>query len=188
MATGFQRDVVIIGGGIFGLTTAWACVQRGMSVTVLEKASIGAGASGGVMGAMSPNVPETWSPKKQFQLDALLSAADFWQGVEAVSGLPSGYGRVGRLLPIIDARGLEHARIREQDALELWQDVATWQVVDQEQYANWLSPAAAPFGVVKENLSARIAPYLACRALCWQPARIVFHFCRPRMACQQGSA
>ncbi len=165
MATANKRDVIIIGGGIFGLSCAWACLQRGLSVTVLERLYIGAGASGGVMGSLSPNVPETWSDKKQFQLDALLSAADHWAGVEAASGFATGYGRVGRIIPILDERGLGHAQKRAEDAPKLWQGQATWELRDTAEYAGWIAPEAAPLGVVYENLSARIAPRLACLSL-----------------------
>ena len=33
------RTVVIVGAGVFGLSTAWHLLQRGYSVTVLERAS-----------------------------------------------------------------------------------------------------------------------------------------------------
>ena len=165
MATGFDTDVVVIGAGIFGLSVAWSCVQRGMSVTIVEKATIGAGASGGVVGALSPNVPENWSPKKQFQLDALLTAQAHWAEVDATSGLPSGYGRLGRIIPIINARGLEHAQIRTEDAKSLWDGEAFWRVEDSDKFSGWIAPEAAPFGVIHENLSARINPRLACLSL-----------------------
>lgn len=161
MATANKRDVIVIGGGIFGLSCAWACVKRGLSVTVLEQDRIGAGASGGVMGAMSPNVPETWSDKKQFQLEALLSAAEHWAAVEAASGLPVGYGRIGRIIPILDERGLGHARVRAGDAPRLWRGKATWELRAAGEFADWITQGAAPLGVVFENLSARIQPLAA---------------------------
>ncbi len=165
MAIEFERDVIVIGGGIFGLSCAWSCVKRGLSVTLVEKSTIGSGASGGIMGTLSPNVPETWSPKKQFQLDALLSAEAHWNEIEAISTLPTGYGRVGRLIPIVDERALGHANIRQEDAKTLWQGQAEWRVTDGGEYADWIAPEAASMGVIHENLSARISPRLACKSL-----------------------
>lgn len=165
MATGFDSDVVVIGAGIFGLSVAWSCIKRGMSVTIVEKDTVGAGASGGVMGALSPNVPENWSPKKQFQLDALLTAQSHWAEVDAISGLPSGYGRLGRIIPITNARGLEHAEIRVEDAKSLWDGEAWWHIEDPSRFSGWIAPEAAPFGVIHENLSARINPRPACLSL-----------------------
>ena len=165
MATGFDKDVVVIGAGIFGLSVAWACVNRGLSVTIVEKDTIAAGASGGVVGALSPNVPENWSPKKQFQLDALLTAEVHWAEVDKASGLRSGYGRLGRIIPITNARGLEHAQIRTEDAKSLWDSEAYWHVEDAAKFDGWIAAGAAPFGVIHENLSARINPRLACLSL-----------------------
>lgn len=165
MAIKNNRSVVIVGGGIFGLTTAWFCAARGMSVTLVERDHIAAGASGGIMGTLSPNVPETWSAKKQFQLDALLTAGTFWQDIEAVSGISTGYGQIGRLIPIPDERALHHAKIREIDAVKLWQGRAKWAVTDGSDYHNLIVPTAAPCGVIHETLSARIAPRAACASL-----------------------
>ena len=61
-------DVTVRGGGIFGLACAWACAQRGARVRLIEARAIGAGSSGGLVGALSPHVPEQWNAKKQFQL------------------------------------------------------------------------------------------------------------------------
>ncbi|PLW73563.1 glycine oxidase ThiO, partial [Streptomyces sp. DJ] len=30
------RDVLVVGGGVVGLVTAWRCAQRGLSVTVAD--------------------------------------------------------------------------------------------------------------------------------------------------------
>ena len=165
MAIENTPSVVIVGGGIFGLTTAWFCAARGMSVTIVERDRIGSGASGGIMGTLSPNVPETWSDKKQFQLDALLTAGEFWHEVENTSGIPTGYGRIGRLIPIPDERALNHAKIREADAVKLWRGHAEWNVTDGSEFRHLITQSAAPSGVIHENLSARIAPRAACASL-----------------------
>ena len=41
-----RRDVVVVGAGVVGLSIAFQLAQRGASVTVLDRAGIGAGASG----------------------------------------------------------------------------------------------------------------------------------------------
>jgi len=47
-------DVVIVGGGISGLSIAWSLVQRNVSVTVLERAQVGDGASNASAGMLAP--------------------------------------------------------------------------------------------------------------------------------------
>ena len=43
-----------MGGGIFGLSIAWAAVRRGARVRLIETRAIGAGSSGGLVGALCP--------------------------------------------------------------------------------------------------------------------------------------
>lgn len=44
---GEEFDVVIIGGGVYGLATAWACALRGCSTAVVERGDFGAATSSG---------------------------------------------------------------------------------------------------------------------------------------------
>ena len=157
-----MAKITVIGAGVYGLSCALALLKDGHRVRVLEKGRVGHGASGGLVGALSPHVPEDWNVRKQFQLGALVSAARHWAEVEALSGLHSGYGRVGRYIPLDDAYEAEKARGRCAGAARLWPKVFQWKVLPD---APDIAPEAAPFGVVYESLSARINPRLACAAL-----------------------
>ena len=42
-----MADFVIIGGGVYGVATAWHLARTGASVTVLERKTVASGASGG---------------------------------------------------------------------------------------------------------------------------------------------
>ncbi|MBT9384076.1 FAD-binding oxidoreductase [Pseudooceanicola sp. CBS1P-1] len=156
-------DVTVRGAGAFGLACAWACQLRGATVRVVDPFGVAAGASGGVVGALAPHVPENWNEKKAFQLDSLLMAEGFWAGVEAVSGLSSGYGRTGRLQPLADAQAVELARGRAGTAAELWQGRALWEVIEGSG-ADW-EPVSPTGLLVRDTLSARIHPQQACAAL-----------------------
>jgi D-amino-acid dehydrogenase len=48
------QHVAVIGAGMLGLCTAWFLQQQGVQVTVLERASVGAGASAGNAGWITP--------------------------------------------------------------------------------------------------------------------------------------
>ncbi len=157
-----MANITVIGAGVYGLSCALALLKDGHRVRVLEKGRVGQGASGGLVGALSPHVPEDWNIRKQFQLGALESAAAHWAGVERLSGRQSGYGRVGRYIPLNDAYEAEKAHKRSAGAARLWPGGFGWQVLEK---APGISAAAAPFGVVHETLSARISPRLACAAL-----------------------
>lgn len=155
-------DVIIVGGGIWGLSCAYACAKRGQSVAVFEAGRVGMGASGGIVGAMAPHVPESWSAIKQFQFNALSSSADFWAEVDAKSGLSSGYGRIGRVMPITTLRDRELCEQRSQNAKELWQGRFHWTVHETHPM---LPHQAAPYGVSHDTLSARIYPAKAMASL-----------------------
>lgn len=155
-------DITVVGAGAFGLSCAWACLQRGARVRVIEKRRVGAGSSGGVVGALAPHVPENWNEKKAFQLESLLMAEAFWAEVDATSGLTSGYARLGRLQPVLDDRALDLAYARAEGAKALWQGRAIWEVV--ESSGDWVPPS--PTGkLIRDTLSARINPATACASL-----------------------
>lgn len=157
-------DVTVMGGGIFGLACAWACARRGTRVRLIERERIGAGASGGVVGALAPHVPEQWNPKKAFQLESLLMAEEFWAEVQEVSGLDPLYARTGRLQPLADADAVARARAREAEAAVLWQGRAVWRVAEEGEFGAW-APASPTGLVVHDTLSARLGPRAALAAL-----------------------
>ena len=156
-------DVTVRGGGIFGLSVAWACLKRGARVRVIETAAWGAGSSGGLVGALSPHVPEAWNAKKAFQLESLLMAAGWWAAVETASGLPSGYAQLGRLQPLADDRAVEAARRRATEAADLWQGRADWRVIPASGAA-W-EPKTVTGWLVHDTLSARLSPRMGLGAL-----------------------
>ena len=157
------RDVTVRGAGVFGLAIAWACQRRGARVQVIDPAGVAAGASGGIVGALAPHVPEQWNAKKAFQLDSLLASEAFWGEIETASDRPTGYARTGRLQPLADAGAVAMAQARAAGAARLWQGRAVWRVTDAP--VGPLVPHSATGLWVEDTLSARIHPRDACTAL-----------------------
>lgn len=157
-------DVTVMGAGIFGLCIAYVCASRGARVRVIETHGIGAGSSGGIVGALSPHTPENWNDKKQFQLESLMMAGPFWEAVDALSELSSGYGRVGRLQGVADERALTLAQERAANAETLWQGHAEWHVVRANSENPWLPPSPCGW-MIHDTLSARLHPKRACESL-----------------------
>ncbi len=151
-----------MGGGIFGLATAWECTRRGARVRLIERDRIGAGSSGGLVGALAPHVPEAWNEKKAFQLASLLTAESFWAEVKARSGIDPGYARLGRLQPLADADAVAQAERRVESASTLWRGAAEWRV--ERGADSWRGQS--PTGLwVRDTLSARLHPRHAAAAL-----------------------
>jgi glycine oxidase len=136
-----------------------------MRVLVAEAKAPGAGASGGVVGALSPHLPDRWNARKEFQLRALLAAPAYWAGIAAAGGVDPGYARLGRLMPLRTEAARALAEARAGDAIDRWGAAAAWRVEGPDQSQGWLAPEAAAFGAVRETLSARIAPRRAVAAL-----------------------
>ncbi|WP_333711906.1 NAD(P)/FAD-dependent oxidoreductase [Yoonia sp.] len=156
-------DVTVMGAGVFGLSVAYACASRGARVRVIDPYGVGAGSSGGIVGALAPHVPENWNDKKAFQFESLIMAEGFWADVCRSAGMDAGYLRSGRLQPLADERAVDLARARAETAKDLWQGKAVWQVVPMGE-SRWMPPS--PTGlVVHDTLSALIQPRKATQAL-----------------------
>ncbi|MFT4012499.1 MAG: FAD-dependent oxidoreductase [Paracoccus sp. (in: a-proteobacteria)] len=154
-------EITVAGGGIFGLSCAWALLRRGQRVRVFEARRIGAGASGGHVGALAPHAPETWNPKKQVQLEALIGAGDWWAEVARAGGTDPGYARTGRIQPVPpEAETRMAARIA--GARAHWPGWAGMEMTDAPR---GLVPVSGTGLWLLDRLTARISPRRACTAL-----------------------
>jgi glycine oxidase len=151
-----SADLVVVGAGIMGLWAAWAALDAGRSVRVLDRSHPGAGASGGMIGALAPHLPDRWNAKKQYQFEALCGLEQEISAVEAVSGLSAGYGRIGRLQPIT-GRAMDHTQERLNGAREHWGEAARMALHPADMAPHWASPDIAE-GWLHDTLTARVAP------------------------------
>ena len=160
-------EVTVRGAGVFGLGIAWVCARRGARVTVVDPYGPGSGASGGIVGALAPHVPERWNEKKAFQLESLARSEAFWTEVDAIGGGEhlSGYGQIGRVQPVEDGKGLERARERGENAKALWGAAGEWDVVKAEASTVGWEMASGSGYVIRDTLSGRIHPKRAVESL-----------------------
>jgi glycine oxidase len=107
-----SHDVAVVGGGIIGLACAWYAARRGMSVVVLERDGIGAGASRVAAGMLAPVTEADFGEDALLELN--LAAAETWprfaDEVAAASGLSSGYREAGALVVATDRDDAEELR------------------------------------------------------------------------------
>src|SRR5690242_15896100 len=113
-----EEHVVIVGGGVIGLSCAWECRKRGHEVTLLEAGRCGGQASGAAAGMLAPYCENGEGPDDFFQLCRhSLELYPSWQEeIRQVSGTAFQYAHSGSLF----------AAYHEADLLALEERLA-WQ-------------------------------------------------------------
>lgn len=117
-SAGGARDVVVAGGGIVGLVTAWRAAQRGLAVTVVDPAP-GGGAARVAAGMLAAVTELHFGEERLLALN--LASAERYPAFAAelaeASGQELGYRRCGTLAVALDAD--DRAYLRELHALQL---------------------------------------------------------------------
>jgi glycine oxidase len=97
-----SADILVIGGGIIGLSVAWRTRQKGLSVTVLEREEIGMGTSHVAAGMLAPVAEVEFGEAGRAVLELGLRSAEMWPefaaGLERVSGEEVGLLKTGTLV------------------------------------------------------------------------------------------
>jgi len=116
-------DVVVVGGGVIGLSCAWRLARGGARVAVVERGEPGGGATRVAAGMLAPVGELTFGEPELLELT--LAAArlypEFVAELEAATGVSTGYERLGALHVALDRD--EAAQLRRvhdlQRSLEL---------------------------------------------------------------------
>ncbi len=87
-----RAEFVIVGGGIYGVATAWALATQGAQVLLLEAREVAAGASGG-LGKRGVRA----NGRDVRELPLMRLAYDLWPTLHETLGGATGYERVGHL-------------------------------------------------------------------------------------------
>ncbi|MGP3988509.1 glycine oxidase ThiO [Streptomyces sp. 3N207] len=110
-------DVLVLGGGLIGLVTAWRAAGRGLAVTVVDPEP-GGGAARVAAGMLAAVTELHYGEETLLELN-LASAArypDFVAELEDATGLETGYRACGTLAVALDAD--DRAHLRELHALQ----------------------------------------------------------------------
>src|SRR5574340_321038 len=155
------RHVAVIGAGVAGAATAHALTERGIEVTVLERAeAIAQGASGNPVGVFRPLVSRDDSRATRLTRAAFLHDLRAWARLPGVE-----WSRCGVLQLTKDAA----AAAKQQQALAAIappQEFARWVELDEaRELANW--PVAAPGAFYPT--AGWVVPATLCRAWLGHP-------------------
>jgi glycine oxidase len=102
-ATG-SPDVIVVGGGVIGLSAAWRATQGGLSVSVVDPGDSG-GASAVAAGMLAPVTEAHYGEETLLQLNLVSSQRfpGFVVELEEATGMDCGYSRCGTLSVARDA-------------------------------------------------------------------------------------
>jgi glycine oxidase len=116
-------DVVVVGGGVIGLSCAWRAAQRGARVALLERGEPGCGATRVAAGMLAPVGELSFGEPELLELTLAASRMypEFVAELEAVTGETTGYERLGALHVALDRdEAAQLRRVHElQRSLEL---------------------------------------------------------------------
>jgi glycine oxidase len=133
-----STDLLVVGGGVIGLSIAWRARERGMSVRVLEREGTGSGTSRVAAGMLAPVAEAEFGEDGRRVLALGLRSAELWpvfaERLQAAGQMDIGFMRTGTLLlardedearalerqiALRDSLGLETRRLRASEAREL---------------------------------------------------------------------
>ena len=160
-----STGIVVVGGGIIGLSIAWEARRRGHQVVLVDKLRCGGGATPVAAGMLAP-VSEA-NPSLPAMIELGLESCrlypDFVAGIERQTGLDCGYRREGTLAIALDRdhrEQLEH-RARAHQELGLKAEHLSGREVLK------LEPALSPrvVGGLRTEIDRQVDPRLLATAL-----------------------
>lgn len=109
-----RSDVVVVGAGLIGLSCAWRLAQAGLSVTVIERDTVGVGASLAATGMLAPAAEHEpgSDPLLPLALESLARWPGFRDELQAASGISIDYREEGTLVVAIGRDEVDRLRFR----------------------------------------------------------------------------
>jgi glycine oxidase len=90
-----RHEVIVVGGGVIGLSIAWRAAQRGMKVTLLERELLAGGATRAAAGMLAPVAEADYGEAGRAMVELGLASAASWPAF--ASDLERASGRASRL-------------------------------------------------------------------------------------------
>jgi len=102
-----EADVIVIGGGVIGLSIGWRTAQQGLRVVIADPAPA-QGATHAAAGMLTPIAEAAYAERDIFGLgqDSLRRYPGFVAELEAATGMPTGFRKCGTLQVAYDSDDL----------------------------------------------------------------------------------
>jgi glycine oxidase len=135
-----MEDVIVIGGGVIGLSIAVELAGQGVVVALLEQGDFGREASWAGAGILPPgNLEGAETPEAQLRALSHFVWPDWAESLEAESGIDPGYARCGGLELRLAANGDELS-----DEIGAWRDEGVRVEELSPEEASQLEPRLSP--------------------------------------------
>jgi len=164
-----EKSIIVIGGGVIGLSCAYKLAQKGMQVKVLEEGACGARATTASLGVLMPYVPTIEKPTAILQRTSLDMYEDFAKELVEFSGVDIEFEKLGHLQVLHSEKQLEKAKKTVERSNELDKQVngqPAFEMLTFEQ-AKELEPnlTEAKFGCMYSRMTGNLSTEKLVEAL-----------------------
>ena len=122
--------IIVVGGGIIGCSAAYELAKAGCAVTLFERSTPGAEASGAAAGLLAPLGETDGTPFQRLAVASWRLYPDVADELRERTGIDVEYVTRGTIYPLFGAADLEAARLRARRPQVRDFDVRMWDVAD----------------------------------------------------------
>jgi glycine oxidase len=122
--------IAVVGGGIIGCATAWELARSGCAVTLFERATPGAEASGAAAGILAPLGDTPESAYAQLAVASWRLYPTVVEELREVTGIDVEYVTRGTIYPLFTAEDVRRVEARVADRLEAAYGIEAWDTAD----------------------------------------------------------
>lgn len=126
--------VVVVGGGVIGCSAAWELAKAGCAVTLFERSTPGAEASGAAAGLLAPLGETAGTPFERLAVASWRLYPEVAEELRERTGIDVEYVTRGTIYPLLDAEELEAVRARARRPESGDFGIEAWDVADVREH------------------------------------------------------